>query len=280
MKKAIFGIGLLSIVFGVKAQEIESIDELFRVNYDTPLTLDMDEEDELDPLENIENQKKKKKVNPKIYYGIKTKRGFVKSGFGERTVMELFHYLKDKDFVGPDPYSRDFYWYNFKKRKITNSLKVDRKNAGVMHGHYIKKMGEQVLEEGYFYKGMKHGRWVKYNRHDILQEKEKYWKGWPKESLLSYYDFERTQLKEVIPVHYGERDGDYFAYHANGNLAVVGHYQFDHKVGLWREYYDNQRPKREVKYSLEPFDKNVHPVITKEWDKDGHLIYDRDKYNK
>lgn len=261
-----------------KSQEMETIEELFKVNYETPLTLDMDEESEFEPVEKIEDQKKKKKKNPKIYYGIKTKRGFAKKGFGERTVTELFFYLKDKDYEGPDPYARDFYWFDFKKKKIVNSLKVKRKNAGVLHGHYTKKMGEQILEEGFFYKGMKHGRWVKYNRHDILQEKEKYWKGWPKESLLAYYDFERTQLKEVIPVHYGEKDGDYFAYHENGNLAVVGHYKFDKRVGLWREYYENQRPKREVKYPLEPFAKNAQPVITREWGRDGHLIYDRDKY--
>ena len=28
------------------------------------------------------------------------------------------------------------------------------------------------LEEGYFYKGVKHGRWMRYNTHDILQDKE------------------------------------------------------------------------------------------------------------
>ncbi|MBW3545566.1 MAG: hypothetical protein KY428_08235 [Bacteroidetes bacterium] len=124
---------------------------------------------------------------------------------------------------------------------------------------------------------MKHGRWVRLNRHDILQEKEIYWKGWPKESLLSYYDFERTRLKEMIPVHFGERDGEYVAFHPNGNLAVIGQYKFDNKVGIWREYYENQRVKREVKYPLEPFEKTA-PVILKEWDKQGNVIYDRSKF--
>lgn len=278
MKKILSLLVFFFVAFALMGQDGESIDELFKVNYETPLTLDMKADLEKDPLDKAETKKKEKKKNPKIYYKIKAKRGFAKQGFGDRTVVELFYYLKDKDYEGPDPYARDFYWYDFKKKKIVNSLRVKRENAGVLHGHYEKKMGDQVIEEGYFYKGMKHGRWVRYNRHDILQEKEIYWKGWPKESLLAYYDFDRTQLKEMIPVHFGERQGEYYAYHPNGKLAVVGHYQFDHRVGVWREYYDNERVKREVTYPLEAFDKKAKPVITKEWDREGHIIYDRKKY--
>lgn len=257
------------------SQDGGSLDELFEVKYETPLTIELEEDLE---EEKETGKKKEKKKNPRIYYGIKAKRGYTKTGFGDRTVVELFHYLKDKDYVGPDPYARDFYWYDFKKKKIVNSLRVKQGNAGVLHGHYKKMMGDQVLEEGYFYKGMKQGRWVKLNRHDILQDKELYWKGWPKEARLSYYDFERTRLREMIPVRFGERDGEYYAYHPNGNLAVVGHYKFDHRIGIWREYYADQRVKREVKYPLEPFEKNAAPVILKEWDKEGNVIYDRKRF--
>lgn len=260
----------------VLAQDSESIDQLFETKYETPLTIDMQEQEE-NSANPVEGKKKEKKPNPKIYYGIKTKRGFAKTGFGERAVLELFHFLKDKDYVEPDPYSRDFYWYDFKKKKIVNSLKAKQGRSGVMHGHYVKKLGDQVLEEGHFYKGMKHGRWVKYNRHDILQEKEIYWKGWPKESRLAYYDYERNRLKEIIPVHFGEREGEYFSYHPDGKLAVAGNYKFDNKVGIWREYYDNKRMKREVEYPLEPFDETP-AVIIKEWDREGHVIYDRKKF--
>lgn len=268
--------------FSALAQDGETLDDLFETKYETPLTIDLEngvEEEETDEYakDEDESDKKKKKVNPKIYYGIKTKRGFAKTGFGNRTVVELFFMLKDKDYVDPDPYARDFYWYDFKKKKIVNSTRVKKGYAGVLHGHYTKKLGDQVLEEGYFYKGMKHGRWVRYNRHDILQDKEIYWKGWTQQSKLSYYDFDRSQLKEVIPIHYGEREGEYFAYHSNGNLAVIGHYKFDQKVGIWREYYPNTRVKREVKYPLEPFDFDSPPVIIKEWDEEGHIIYDRSK---
>ncbi|MBV6644706.1 MAG: hypothetical protein KI790_04620 [Cyclobacteriaceae bacterium] len=261
------------LALGVFAQD-ESLADLFKVNYETPLTIELESEEELEaPVEPIT---KKKKEKPKVFFGIKTKRGFTRTGFGKNVVVELFHYLKH--YEEPAPYMRNFYWYNFKKRKIINSLKVDKKNAGVLHGHYVKKLGDQVLEEGYYYKGVKHKRWVRLNRHDILQDKAVYWKGWPQQSLLAFYDFQRNQLKEVIPVHFGERDGTYYAFHSNGKLAVRGKYKFDHKVGLWREYYSNRRIKREVVYPEDPFDFNFEPYITKEWSEKGILIYDHGKY--
>jgi antitoxin component YwqK of YwqJK toxin-antitoxin module len=268
---------LASCTQSLFAQNDDSLDDIFQTKYDSPLTLDLSAVNDEGEFEKEKPEDKKKKVNPKIYFGIKTKNGFAKTGFGERMVVEMFHMLKPKDFVSPEPYTRDFYWYDFKKKKIVNSTRVNKNNAGVLHGHYVKKLGDQVLEEGYFYKGVKHGRWVKLNRHDILQEKEVYWKGWTKQSRLSYYNFEKTQLKEVIPIHYGDREGEYFAYHTNGNLAVVGQFQFDCKIGVWREYYPNAKVKREVKYPLEAFDKKHVPVITKEWDEDGKLIFDRSK---
>lgn len=263
--------------YSVIGQE-ESIANLFRVDYETPLTIELKnnqkEEEVLEPVE-----KKEKKKNPKIYYGIKAKRGFTKTGFGKNTVVELFHYLKYKNFEAPGLYDREFFFYDFKKKKIVNSLKIpDPKNIGVMHGHYVKKIGDQVLEEGYFYKGRKHRRWVRLNQHDILQDKKVYWKGWPEESLLAFYDFQREKIREVIPVHFGERDGTYYAFHENGRLAAMGTYEYDQKTGTWREYYPNNRLKREIKYPEDPYDAQMKPYINKEWDESGRLIYERSKY--
>ncbi len=275
MRKYIFFIIGLSPFYACLAQEEESVQSLFETKYDSPLTINLDEEVE---EEEEVTKKKKKKKNKKVFFGIKTKRGFTKTGYANRQIVELFHYLKDKDYAGPDPYVQNFYWYDFKKKRIVNSTRVDREYAGVLHGHYVKKMDEQVLEEGFYYKGTKHGRWVEYNRHDILMDKKNFWKGWPKESLMSYYDFDKTKLKEVIPVHYGEKSGNYYAFHESGVIAVTGEYKFGHKVGVWREYYDNQRIKREVIYPEDPFDFETSPIITKEWSKDGRLLYDRNSF--
>ena len=46
-----------------------------------------------------------------------------------------------------------------------------------MHGPYQKRVGDQIIEEGWYYKGLKHRRWFRFNRHDILQDKSYWWKG-------------------------------------------------------------------------------------------------------
>lgn len=255
------------------SQEGESLEDLFKVDYDTPLTLDLNEDQE-EGIEPVKQKEKKKKRN--VYFGLKTRKAFTRTVRGSDVILDLFNVLKV--YEGPPEYAADFYWYDYKKKKVINSLKVDQRNAGVLHGPYEKRVGDQIIEQGWYYKGMKHRRWVRFNRHDILQDKSYWWKGWPQESKLAYYDFKKTKLREVIPVHYGEKDGEYWAFHEDGSLAVRGEYKFGHKVGLWREYYDGGRVKREVVYPNDPFDFEFTPHITREWDSKGRVIYDRSKF--
>jgi len=270
----LLGVSCMALA-GYAQDEPSNVESLFKVDYDTPLTIDLEEEEEKKEEEKKAPKKKKKKRN--FYFGRKTKKHFVRHGFGNETVYELFNYLKD--YVGPPEYARDFYWYDYKKKKIVNSLKANPKRSAVLHGPYKKTTRDgQVLEKGYFYKGLKHKRWVRFNSHDILQDKKYYWKGWPQDALMSYYDFEREELKEVIPVHHGEKEGEYWAFHQDGSVAVRGRYKFDYKVGMWREYYPNRRVKREVKYPEDPFDFENKGVIIREWDRNGQLLYDREEY--
>ena len=272
LSKPIF---LLLAMFGFFASQAqENLGDLFKVEYETPLTINLEEEEE--EIELVEPVFKRKKKKKKVFFGIKTKRGFTRTGFGKKQVFELFHYLKT--YEEPPEYARDYYWYDTKKRKIINSIRVRKDVALILHGHYIKKRGDQVLEEGYFYKGQKHKRWVRFNSHDILMDKKNFWKGWPQESLLSFYDFKRQKLREVIPVHFGEKSGTYYAFHPGGTLAAKGNYKFDYRVGLWREFYSNRTTKREVKYPDDPFDFDTPPIILKEWDEKGKVIYDRKKF--
>lgn len=257
---------------GAFGQE-ENLGELFKVDYDTPLTIDLDEEDEKE--EDVAPKEKKKR---NFYFGVKTKKHFTRTGSWGEGVYELFNYLKV--YEGPPEYARDFYWYDPKKKKIVNSLRVDPKRALVLHGPYVKKKGEQVIEEGWFYKGMKHKRWVRFNGSDILMDKKYWWKGWPQDALLAYYDHDRRKLREVVPVHHQEKQGEYWAFHENGNLAARGFYTHDYKTGTWREYYVNKKLKREVLYPEDPFDFEHQPVILREWDRNGKLIYDREDYLK
>ncbi len=272
--KKIVAVAFLSIIGTSVFSQEESLESLFKVDYDTPLTLDLEAEEEEDSgIEPVKQKKKKKKKN--VFFGIKTRKGFTRNVRGKDILWEQFHVLKKHE--GPLEYARDFYWYDAKKKVIKNSLKVDKKYGAVLHGPYKKLLGDQIVEEGWYYKGMKHRRWIRFNRHDILQDKSYWWKGWPQESRLAYYDFKKTKLKEVIPVHYGEKNGEYWAFHEDGTIAVKGEYKFGHRVGLWREYYDGRRLKREVIYPRDPFDFAFNPYIAKEWNRDGTLIYDHSK---
>ena len=268
--------GLLLLASTAFGQE-ETLESLFKVDYDTPLTLDLEaSEGEDTGIEPVKQKKKKKKKN--VFFGIKTRKGFTRTARGKDVLWEQFHVLKV--YEDPPSYARDYYWYDAKKKVIKNSLKVDKKYGAVLHGPYKKTLGDQIVEAGWYYKGMKHRRWVRFNRHDILQDKAYWWKGWPQESRLAYYDFKKTMLKEVIPVHYGEMSGEYWAFHEDGTIAVKGEYKFGNRVGLWREYYDGRRLKREVVYSKDPFDFEFNPYISKEWNRKGTLIYDHAKQFK
>jgi len=242
--------------------------EILYTQYEAPLSVDLDAEDDKDEIE-----LKKKKPKKNVYYGKKTRKGFTRDGYGEDAIIELFSYLKV--YEEPLPYVRDVYWYDFQKRSIVMSRRFDKDHAGILHGPYKKMRGETIIEQGIFYMGVKHGRWTTWNKYDILLEKTKYYKGWPKESLVSYHNREEKKLEEIIPVKYGEKEGNYFAFHESGNLAATGEYRFDHKIGIWREFYDSKnRRKREIVYPDDPFDEKFRPYVIREWDERGKLIYE------
>lgn len=241
-----------------------------RFTIDTPVSLDFQKEEE--PL----NAPKKKKPKKKVFYGIKTKKGFTRKGFGDKVTYELFYYLKKND--APQPYVRDIYWYDYTRKEIRKTSTFDPAKGVLLHGPYEKRQGQIVLQKGIFYKGTKHGRWLTYNRDSVLTDKERYYRGWPKESLVSYYDpHERKRMKEMTPIEFGEKEGNYILFHENGQLAVQGQYEWDQKVGDWTEYYSTGKRKKIVAYPKEPFDKEMKPYIKVEWNDKGKEVYRNNK---
>jgi antitoxin component YwqK of YwqJK toxin-antitoxin module len=215
----------------------------------------------------------KKKPRKKTYYGIKTKKAFTKKGGKQRPIIELFYVLRKHE---PSPqYVKDIYWYDYKRREVRKTDKFDPKKGVLLHGPYKKMQGNVLIEEGIFFKGSKHGRWMRYSREDLLEDKDKYYKGWPKESLVSYYDPERTKVKELIPVDHGDREGNYYKFHDNGQLAVNGAYLHDYRVGEWVEFYPNGKRKKTIKYPEDPFDKRVKAFIAREWNEQGREVYSK-----
>lgn len=248
----------------------EQIDERFTI--DTPVTLDFEEEEKEEP------RKKKKKVKKKVFYGIKTKKGFTRKGQGNRITYELFYVLKKPQT--PQTFVRDIYWYDYTRKEIRKTERFDPEKGVLLHGPYEKRLGEVVLSKGIFYKGTKHGRWMYYNRDSTLADKEKYFRGWPKESLVSYYDAERKKMKEITPIEFGEKTGYYYRFYENGQIAIAGEYEWDQKVGDWVEYYPNKRRKKIIAYPEEPFDKSLHPYIKAEWNDKGKQIYRNNKSSR
>ena len=262
---------LIGSCLSVFAQEVPPEEQRFTI--DTPASLDFKKEE--DPV----SDKKKKKIKKKVYYGVKTKKAFTRKGQGDRVTYELFYVLKNPE--KPQTFVRDIYWYDYTRHEIRKTTAFDPSKGVLLHGPYEKRQGDVVLEKGIFYKGTRHGRWMKYNRDSTLADKDRFYRGWPKESLVSYYDpQDRKRMKEMTPIEYGEKEGYYYFFHENGQLAVQGEYQWDEKVGDWTEYYPNGKRKKIITYPKEPFDEAIKPYVKAEWNDKGKELYRNNKMAK
>ncbi|GAB3335994.1 hypothetical protein GCM10027429_18810 [Marivirga atlantica] len=255
----------------------DSVRTTFQFLDGAPVNIDLETPEEEE--EEDDKDKKEKKPKRNFYYGKKTRKGFSISGIGGGT-RELFNTLK-KEWAKPDPFVRDFYWYDYRRKAIRNNRNPDKKFSAILHGPYEKIVDDVVVESGMYWNGLKHGRWMRHDKNGILLNKQVYFKGWPIESEIIYYDAERTKVKEVTPIEYGEKEGTYLFFHENGEIAVQGEYRFDNKVGLWVEYYDNRRRrKKTIEYGNDPFAKDFRPYIKQEWNAGGKLVYDRSRWER
>ena len=275
VKAALFSICVLASVVACAQQKKEKdpigVEGQFTFETDKPFKLL-----ELDEVTSEPIVAKKKKPKRNTFYGVKTRKAYARRGTGDRVTIELFYTLKKPE--KPSIFVRDIYWYDYTRREVRKTPNFDIKKGVLLHGPYRKLQNNVVLEEGIFYKGTKHGRWMQFDRNDLVSDKEKYYKGWPKESLVTYYDpVERKKVKEMIPVEINEREGFYFLFHENGAIAVTGEYKWDQKVGDWIENYPNGKRKKIIAYPKEPFDETIRPFVRKEWDEKGREIFTSNK---
>lgn len=266
---------ILAIIFFLASvsplySQIKDKGKIF-ISEDAKPTLELNPEEE----EEEEEDDKKKKKKKRVFYGMKTKKAFTPAvRRGRKVTIETYYVLKE--FVEPDPYVKEVYWFDVQQRKIKSgrASKVvnDKKVMRILHGPYTKYVNKMVVEEGNFYIGTKHGRWVQYDLDTVLVDKNYYHKGWPKESEITYYDVERTKIKEVIPVVWGEKDGDYVYFNENGTLRITGTYSDNKKIGRWRIYHPGtQRRKMDINYPRKDEEK---PYVMYEWDERGNRLYD------
>ena len=270
--KTLVKLTILITIFSFSSALAQEPEETEFTTISTPLTLDLEERES----EEKEFTPKKKKPKKNFYYGFKTKKGYANRGSGRNVDLILFNHLKKPQ--APDPYVRDIYWYSFERKQIVKSRNYKPENGVLLHGPYSVTRNDVIIEEGIFYIGTKHGRWVRKSTNDILIDKEKYYKGWPKESLVRYYDpSTRTRIKEIIPVEYGKKEGNYFYFYENGTIAVSGEYSNDKKVGVWTLYNPKMRGRRlrEIQYRKIWHDEDFKSYVIREWDDKGKTVYDR-----
>ena len=227
--------------------------------------------------EKNDKKEKKKKARKNVWFGIKTQRGFTRNEMRGQSYNEYFSYTDiDRNL---DPYIRDVYWFDSKDRTI-KTTGYSKEFGYLLHGPYERIINETLVESGMFYYGTKHKTWMLFDDKNVLQDKNHYSEGWPKESRITYYNQTSKSIAEIIPVQYSLEDGNYFHFYEDQQVAVTGEYKYGEKVGLWTEYWDTNNTKairkREVQYQETPLTKNFRPYIRAEWDKDGNLIYRKD----
>ena len=99
--------------------------------------------------EKKKEEKKKEKKN--IYFGEKTKKGYVRQNVRDQTQYQIYNYTTQNRPV--DPYIRDIYWID-SKDKVIRSKDFDPARGYLLHGPYEREIGEVLVEKGYFFFGI------------------------------------------------------------------------------------------------------------------------------
>lgn len=227
-------------------------------------------------------ERKRKKERAKLakvqYLGIPMQSMEIKIGSGDKATIQYFHVLKEYKPINEYVGLAERRWYDKKTRKLSSSLVTDKTMALPLHGPFKKYVGESLIEEGFYYMGVKDGRWATYDRKYNLLSKITWHKGFPAESRIAYYDSAHTKIKEVVPVVFGQVQGQFLKFYPEGQLMVEGKYSYNKKVGRWVEYYQFRRArKKEIQYPKDSWEEDFEPFVLREWDEKGKQLYDHSK---
>lgn len=185
-----------------------------------------------------------------------------------------------KEHKEPLPYHRVFTWFDEKNKRFSEVLSRDPKTNSLLHGPYREYRGDNLVKEGYYFMGVKDGRWLQYDKDFILLDKENYHKGFYEESRISYYGSDSTRVREVVPVRFGKISGNYYRFFENGALAEEGRYDDGKKIGKWVEYYEGgNRRKKEIQHPLNYFD-DTEPYTLIEYDDKGKVTFENKKQTR
>lgn len=217
--------------------------------------------------------------NKNEYEGLKMEKRIATFGNGNRQTTEEFHVLNDEAEISM--YFREIRWFDFQmQRTSTNTIK-NLEEAAILHGPYKRFVADELVEEGFFYLGTKHGRWERYGKEFdndyVLLDKQYFIKGNPAESEITYYDAEKTKIKEIVPKNFGKISGNYFAYYPTGNLQTEGQFDDSVKVGKWIDYYEFGnlgKRKKEVMYQKDKYSIGFETFVIREYDSKAQLIFE------
>lgn len=215
---------------------------------------------------------KKAKLAKVQYQGIPMQTVTIQFGSGDRATIEEFHVLKEYQEINPYIRSTHIRWYDVKSKKLSSSVIKNKEKSLPLHGRYRRYVAGNLTEEGYYYLGTRDGRWTRYNKKFTLLDKSHWYRGFPAESRITYYDSAYTKIKEVVPVQFGRVEGEYMAFYEKGQLMTYGRYERGKKVGRWIEYYPvGRKQKKEIQYPKTCWDEDFEPFVSREWDENGKL---------
>lgn len=218
----------------------------------------------------------KKKLQPKDEYaGIKIEHKLGNYGSGVRMTVEEVNVVKYVEDEGLSPYSQDIFIFDPSQSRVVSIPLKDAKNAQICHGPFKKYVNQKLVEEGFYYMGVKDGRWENYGPENELENKVYYEKGYTSGSIIHYYDTAKKKIQEVIPRFYGKVRGTYYAFYPSGSLKEDGRMDDSVKVGRWREYHEfgsGGRLKKEWRYGKDKFDP-AEPLLLQERDQQSKIIF-------
>jgi hypothetical protein len=218
----------------------------------------------------------KKKLQPKDeYVGIKTEVRLGSYGSGVRMTAEEAHVVKYVEDEALSPYLQEISIFDPAQSRVISIPLKEAKNAQICHGPFKKYVNQKLVEEGFYFMGVKDGRWENYGPENELENKVYFEKGFLKGSYFQYYDASKKKIKEVVPRQYGKVRGTYQSFYANGNLKEAGKLDDSVKVGIWREYHEvgsGGRLKKEWKYKADKFD-TADPILIQERDQQSKIIF-------
>lgn len=140
----------------------------------------------------------------------------------------------------------------FISSKFWCQYKIDKTNLTKTQYEFWDKNKSQIKAYGSFYKDKinrttkKHGLWRFYSKRGVLEEEINYYTDSIHGRHLIFWDGKK--IKQESYYYMGIPDSVMKQWNESGTLILDGFFDYGLKADIWYSYYDNGKPKSEVKY--------------------------------